>query len=75
MTMDNVETGQLWHMLPALPYDYAALEPHIDARTMTLHHDKHHASYAGRATAGRDCWGVSRDDRESRGGRGHRPAP
>ncbi len=33
------------HQLPPLPYDYAALEPHIDARTMELHHDKHHASY------------------------------
>jgi superoxide dismutase, Fe-Mn family len=31
--------------LPALPYDYAALEPHIDARTMQFHHDKHHAAY------------------------------
>ena len=33
------------HQLPPLPYDYAALEPHIDARTMQLHHDKHHATY------------------------------
>jgi superoxide dismutase, Fe-Mn family len=33
------------HTLPPLPYDYAALEPHIDAQTMQLHHDKHHASY------------------------------
>jgi Fe-Mn family superoxide dismutase len=33
------------HMLPPLPYDYAALEPHIDAQTMMLHHDRHHASY------------------------------
>lgn len=33
------------HVLPALPYAHAALEPHIDARTMALHHDKHHASY------------------------------
>lgn len=33
------------HLLPDLPYEYAALEPHIDARTMMLHHDKHHASY------------------------------
>ena len=33
------------HLLPQLPYGYAALEPHIDARTMKLHHDKHHASY------------------------------
>jgi hypothetical protein len=28
--------------LPALPYDYAALEPHIDATTMNIHHTKHH---------------------------------
>jgi Fe-Mn family superoxide dismutase len=33
------------HQLPPLPYDYAALEPHVDARTMQIHHDKHHASY------------------------------
>ncbi|MGQ0697415.1 MAG: superoxide dismutase [Panacagrimonas sp.] len=33
------------HVLPPLPYDVAALEPHIDARTMTVHHDKHHATY------------------------------
>ena len=33
------------HVLPPLPYDYAALEPHIDERTMNLHHDKHHAGY------------------------------
>jgi superoxide dismutase, Fe-Mn family len=31
--------------VPPLPYDYAALEPHIDAQTMTLHHDKHHQAY------------------------------
>ena len=33
------------HKLPDLPYDYKALEPHIDARTMRIHHDKHHAGY------------------------------
>jgi Fe-Mn family superoxide dismutase len=33
------------HALPALPYPAAALEPHIDAATMTLHHGKHHAAY------------------------------
>ncbi len=33
------------HELPPLPYDYSALEPHIDAQTMTLHHDKHHNTY------------------------------
>jgi superoxide dismutase, Fe-Mn family len=31
--------------LPALPYAYDALEPHIDARTMEIHHSKHHAGY------------------------------
>jgi Fe-Mn family superoxide dismutase len=31
--------------LPALPYDKAALEPHIDARTMDIHHGKHHQAY------------------------------
>ena len=31
--------------LPSLPYAYDALEPHIDARTMEIHHDKHHAAY------------------------------
>ncbi len=31
--------------LPPLPYDFAALEPSIDAKTMELHHDKHHAAY------------------------------
>jgi Fe-Mn family superoxide dismutase len=33
------------HELPALPYDYSALEPTIDAQTMKLHHDMHHAAY------------------------------
>ena len=33
------------HELPALPYDYSALEPIIDAATMKLHHDMHHAAY------------------------------
>ncbi|PYI50678.1 Fe-Mn family superoxide dismutase [Paenibacillus flagellatus] len=33
------------HTLPPLPYPYDALEPHIDAETMRLHHDKHHKSY------------------------------
>lgn len=31
--------------LPTLPYDYAALEPHIDAETMRIHHGKHHQAY------------------------------
>ena len=43
------------YTLGALPYDYDALEPHIDAKTMRLHHDKHHAGYVkglNRAVAG-----------------------
>ena len=35
--------------VPPLPYDYAALEPHIDEATMKLHHDKHHQAYVDKA--------------------------
>jgi Fe-Mn family superoxide dismutase len=37
--------------LPPLPYDYNALEPHIDEQTMRLHHDKHHATYVNNLNA------------------------
>ena len=37
--------------LPPLPYDYAALEPHIDELTMRIHHDKHHGAYVTNANA------------------------
>ena len=37
--------------LPPLPYDYAALEPHIDEQTMRIHHDKHHQTYVDKANA------------------------
>ena len=44
------------HALPPLPYAHAALEPHVDARTMTLHHGKHHASYVDNLNAAlADC--------------------
>ena len=36
------------HALPPLPYAFDALEPHIDARTMEIHHDKHHAAYVNK---------------------------
>ena len=39
------------HTLPALPYDAAALEPHIDAQTMQIHHGKHHAAYVNNLNA------------------------
>lgn len=37
--------------LPKLPYDYDALEPHIDARTMEIHHSKHHNGYTTKLNA------------------------
>jgi superoxide dismutase, Fe-Mn family len=37
--------------VPPLPYDYSALEPHIDTQTMQLHHDKHHAAYVNNLNA------------------------
>jgi len=37
--------------VPDLPYDYAALEPHVDEATMKVHHDKHHQAYVDKANA------------------------
>ena len=37
--------------VPALPYAFEALEPHIDAKTMEIHHDKHHAAYVAKLNA------------------------
>lgn len=39
------------HTLPELAYDFAALEPHVDARTMEIHHGKHHAGYVAKLNA------------------------
>jgi Fe-Mn family superoxide dismutase len=39
------ENEAMAYELPPLPYDYTALEPHIDEETMHLHHDKHHQAY------------------------------
>ena len=40
--------------LPPLPYDFDALEPHIDAQTMQIHHDKHHQAYVDNANKALD---------------------
>ena len=39
------------YTVPDLPYDYNALEPHIDEATMRVHHDKHHQAYVDKANA------------------------
>jgi superoxide dismutase, Fe-Mn family len=39
------------YTVPDLPYDYDALEPHIDEATMRVHHDKHHQAYVDKANA------------------------
>ena len=39
------------HELPKLPYAFNALEPHVDARTMEIHHGKHHATYVNKLNA------------------------
>ena len=51
--------------LPSLPYAHDALEPHIDARTMEIHHGKHHAGYTNKLNAaieGTDLAGKSIED-------------
>jgi superoxide dismutase, Fe-Mn family len=44
-TTATIPTGVDVFKLPPLTYDYKALEPHIDAKTMKFHHDRHHAAY------------------------------
>ncbi len=43
--IDSAETNLMVHQLPPMMYDYDALEPYIDGRTMMLHYDVHHAAY------------------------------
>lgn len=53
------------HQLPNLPYEYTALEPHIDARTMEIHHSKHHNAYVtnlNNAIAGTEMENLSLED-------------
>jgi Fe-Mn family superoxide dismutase len=46
------------YTLPALPYAFNALEPHIDARTMEIHHDKHHQAYITNVNAALESTGM-----------------
>ncbi len=46
--------------LPSLPYGYDALEPHIDARTMEIHHSKHHAGYTNKLNAAVESTALAR---------------
>src|SRR5918911_5088301 len=47
----NEGESSMAYEVPPLPYDYNALEPHIDEQTMRLHHDKHHQAYVTQANA------------------------
>ena len=49
------------YTLPDLPYDYAALEPHVSAQIMELHHDKHHAAYVTGANQTLEKLAAARD--------------
>src|SRR5689334_5786872 len=49
------------YTLPDLPYDYAALEPHISGKIMELHHDKHHATYVAGANTALEKLAEARD--------------
>jgi Fe-Mn family superoxide dismutase len=51
--------------LPDLPYAFDALEPYIDARTMEIHHDKHHAGYTSKLNAALEGTGHENDTIES----------
>ena len=52
------------YTLPDLAYDYSALEPHVDARIMELHHDKHHGAYVKGANTALEMLAEARDKDE-----------
>ncbi len=53
------------YTLPELPYAYEALEPHIDAATMTIHHTKHHQAYITKLNAAIEGTDAEKEDLES----------
>ena len=54
MTQQLKEPAVRRHALPPLPYDFGALEPHIDTQTMQIHHGKHHQAYVTNLNAALD---------------------
>jgi superoxide dismutase, Fe-Mn family len=63
--INHLNNNTMAFELPQLPYAYDALEPHIDARTMEIHHTKHHNAYitnVNAAIAGTDLEGKSIED-------------
>ena len=52
------------YVLPALDYDYDALEPHISAEIMELHHSKHHQAYVDGANAALSALKQAREDKD-----------
>ncbi|MCH3833882.1 superoxide dismutase [Mn], partial [Campylobacter jejuni] len=50
------------YTLPPLPYAYDALEPHIDALTMEIHHSKHHQTYVNNLNAALEGAGIATDE-------------
>ena len=71
------------YTLPDLPYDYGALEPHLSARILELHHGKHHAAYVtgevltidGGGWLGRGVVGLGSGEEVPRVARRRRPRP
>lgn len=61
----KIQSTTMAHSLPALPYGFDALEPHIDAQTMQIHHDRHHQAYVdnlNKAIAGTDAENLSLEE-------------
>jgi len=62
-----MEENMVKYELPELPYDYAALEPHISARIMELHHSKHHNAYVTGANTALEKMAEARDKGDAAG--------